>query len=198
MAFKLHSRLVFFNVCAIVLITLLMGYYLSTSLRTGFETEIEDQLYDSAILAKSFMRVSPLRGNPIELANSISKSLSVRVTIIAPDGKVLGDSDLTPERLADVENHSTRPEVMAAVQSGRGTSIRWSSTVNTTFIYVAIRLDDGQVRDDLGFAAAAETTDFCRGETPLCGNGHEKLCSVEDKSLQSSLTAREGMGLQAN
>jgi len=145
MAFKLHSRLVFFNVCAIVLITLLMGYYLSTSLRTGFETEIEDQLYDSAILAKSFMRVSPLRGNPIELANSISKSLSVRVTIIAPDGKVLGDSDLTPERLADVENHSTRPEVMAAVQSGRGTSIRWSSTVNITFIYVAIRLDDGEV-----------------------------------------------------
>ena len=48
---------------------------------------------------------------------------------------------------------------------------------------VAVRLDNGQVGNDLGFAAAAETTDFGRGETPLCGNGHEKLCSVEEKCL---------------
>jgi len=145
MALKLHSRLVVINVCAIVLITLLMGYYLSTSLRSAFESQIEAQLYDSAILAKSYMSVSPLHGNPIELANDISKSLSIRVTIIAPDGTVLGDSDLTPEQVANVENHSTRPEVMEAKKSGRGKSIRWSSTVNTTFIYVAILLDDGRV-----------------------------------------------------
>jgi two-component system phosphate regulon sensor histidine kinase PhoR len=145
MTFKLHSRLVFFNVCAIALITLLMGYYLSSNLRASFEAEIEDQLYMSARLAKDYRHASSLRGNPIELANDISRSLNVRVTLIAPDGKVLGDSDLTPEGVAKVENHSGRPEVIAALESGRGTSIRWSATVDIPFIYVAIRLDDGSV-----------------------------------------------------
>jgi len=145
MAFKLHSRLVFFNVVAIVLITLLMGYYLSTNLRSTFETEIEDQLYASAVLAKSYVRVSPVRGNAIELANDIGKSLDIRVTLIAKDGKVLGDSALTPQRIESVENHSDRPEVMAALDVGRGTSIRSSDTVGIPFIYVAVKLDDGGV-----------------------------------------------------
>jgi two-component system phosphate regulon sensor histidine kinase PhoR len=145
MAFKLHSRLVFLNVCAIVIITLMMGYYLGSSLRTTFESEIESQLYTSATLAKNYLQVSPLRGNPIELANDISRSLDVRVTLIASDGRVLGDSDLTPEGVAAVENHSGRPEVMAALQTGRGTSIRYSATVGVPFIYVATRLDDGSV-----------------------------------------------------
>src|SRR5580692_5976902 len=127
MAFKLHSRLVFLNVCAIVIITLLMGYYLGSSLRTTFESELESQMYRSATLAKNYRKISPLLGNPIELANDISRSLDVRVTLIAPDGRVLGDSDLTPEGVAAVENHSGRPEVMAALQTGRGTSIRNSA-----------------------------------------------------------------------
>src|SRR4030095_6199071 len=145
MAFRLHSRLVFFNVCAIVVITLLMGYYLGSRLRDTFESEIENQLSASAALAKSYLRVSPIRRNPIELANEISKSLNVRVTLIEHDGKVVGDSDLTPEGVAAVENHSDRPEVMAALETGRGTSIRQSATVGVPFIYVAVKLDDGRV-----------------------------------------------------
>jgi two-component system phosphate regulon sensor histidine kinase PhoR len=145
MVFRLHSRLVFFNVVAIVLITLLMGYYLSSSLRTVFESDIENQLYSSAVLAKSYMRFSPLSKNDIELAYDIGSRLGVRVTLIDKDGKVLGDSDLTPEGIASVENHSNRPEVMAAQEAGRGTSIRQSATVGVPFIYVAIKLDDGGV-----------------------------------------------------
>ncbi len=91
------------------------------------------------------MRVSPLRGNDIELANDIGRTLGVRVTLIDKDGKVLGDSELTPEGVASVENHSDRPEVMAALESGRGTSIRQSATVGVPFIYVAVKLDDGSV-----------------------------------------------------
>jgi two-component system phosphate regulon sensor histidine kinase PhoR len=145
MVFKLHSRLVFFNVVAIVLITLLMGYYLGTSLRSVFESDIEDQLYSSATLATHYMRISPLRGNNIELANDIGKQLGMRVTIIAQDGTVLGDSELTPQEVASVENHSNRPEVMDALDTGRGTSIRQSATVGVPFIYVAVKTDDGSM-----------------------------------------------------
>src|SRR3954465_2536745 len=145
MVFNLHSRLVFFNVVAIVLITLLMGYYLGTSLRSVFESDIEDQLYSSATLATHYMRISPLRGNNIELANDIGKQLGMRVTIIAQDGTVLGDSELTPQEVASVENHSNRPEVMDALDTGRGTSIRQSATVGVPFIYVAVKTDDGSM-----------------------------------------------------
>ena len=127
MVFKLHSRLVLFNIIAIVLVTLLMGYYLGTSLRDVFESDIEDQLYSSATLAIGYMPVRPLHGNNIELANDIGRHLGMRVTIIDKDGKVLGDSELTPQGVASVENHSNRPEVMAALESGRGTSIRQSA-----------------------------------------------------------------------
>jgi two-component system phosphate regulon sensor histidine kinase PhoR len=145
MVFRLHSRLVFLNVCAIAIVTLLMGYYLGSSLRTTFESEIESQLYTSATLAMNYRKVSPLLGKPIELANDISRSLDVQVTLIAPDGRVLGDSELTPEGVAAAENHSGQPEVMAALQTGHGTSIRWSETDGGPFIYVAARLDDGGV-----------------------------------------------------
>jgi two-component system phosphate regulon sensor histidine kinase PhoR len=145
MVFKLHSRLVLFNVVAIILITLLMGYYLGSSLRNVFESDIEDQMYSSATLASHYMRVSPLQGDNIELANDIGKHLGVRVTIIDKDGKVLGDSELTPQGVASVENHSNRPEVMDALENGRGTSIRQSATVGVPFIYVAVKMDDGGV-----------------------------------------------------
>src|SRR3954454_23833259 len=112
MAFRLHSRLVFFNVCAILIITILMGFSLSSDLRSTLEPDIENQLYASASLAKQYMRDSPLRSNPIAMANDISRALGIRVTLVAADGKVLGDSDLTPEGVAAVENHAGRPEIM--------------------------------------------------------------------------------------
>ena len=44
MAFRLHSRLVVLNAGAIGVLTLLLGYFLSGSVKSGFESEIEDQL----------------------------------------------------------------------------------------------------------------------------------------------------------
>ena len=46
-----------------------------------------------------------------------SEKIDARVTIIAADGTVLGD---TWENPATMENHATRPEVKAALASGIG------------------------------------------------------------------------------
>src|SRR5438093_664064 len=126
MAFRLHSRLVFLNGCALCIITLLLGYFLGSAIKETVEFEIEDQLHKSATLAKAYIGLHPDRDDPIRLAQDLSKSLDVRVTIIARDGVVLGDSDLLPESLRTVENHSNRPEVIQALKTGQGTSIRWS------------------------------------------------------------------------
>ena len=71
--------------------------------------------------------------------------LECRVTYIAPDGRVLGDSDLLPADVAGMENHASRPEVREAIQTGSGRSQRMSPTERQRMLYVARRLPDATV-----------------------------------------------------
>ena len=61
----------------------------------------------------------------------------IRLTAIAPSGKVIGDSHEDP---AGMENHSGRPEILEALQKGRGSSVRFSPTLGTPMMYVAVAL----------------------------------------------------------
>lgn len=64
----------------------------------------------------------------------------LRLTFIAPDGTVLGDTDADTE-----EDHSGRPEVEQALTEGWGSDVRRSSTTGITTAYVAYRFADGVV-----------------------------------------------------
>jgi two-component system phosphate regulon sensor histidine kinase PhoR len=78
-----------------------------------------------------------------DLAKQLGKDINARVTIIATDGTVLGDSEETP---ASMDNHATRPEVIAAIATGYGESIRFSKTLNQEMMYVAVPIqNDNQV-----------------------------------------------------
>jgi two-component system phosphate regulon sensor histidine kinase PhoR len=144
-ALRLHSRIVALNVAALSVASLLLGYFLSVSVKTAFESEIESQLYKSATLAREYLRVESDRTEAPELVGRISKLLGVRVTWIAANGRVIGDSEMTPAGLQRMENHSDRPEFLAAIKDGRGASIRQSATLGTRFIYVAVTIGDGSV-----------------------------------------------------
>ncbi len=79
--------------------------------------------------------------------------LGIRVTLIVPDGTVLGDSEVKLSDLASVENHATRPEILAAKVQGFGTATRLSSTVGVSFLYGARRLEhDGRLTGYLRLA----------------------------------------------
>ena len=71
------------------------------------------------------------------MADSISKASSARVSYFALDGTVVGDSHLTFEQVIKAENHSDRPELMAARSRGIGTSMRYSTTLRKDMIYIA-------------------------------------------------------------
>jgi two-component system, OmpR family, phosphate regulon sensor histidine kinase PhoR len=142
---RLHSRLVALNVVALSVMTLVLGYFLSDRLKTTFEFEIESQLYRSATLAKEFVRLRSSSTDPTQLVTEIAKLLGVRVTLIAPDGRVVGDSEVASKSLTRLENHSNRPEFIDARRGGRGASVRHSATLGVSFIYVAVSLDDGSV-----------------------------------------------------
>ncbi|USD43256.1 diguanylate cyclase [Vibrio sp. SCSIO 43135] len=64
-----------------------------------------------------------------------------RFTIIHSSGKVLGDSQLNGREIANTDDHSSRPEVMAALAGDHGMSKHYSSTVNQEMLYVAKRLE---------------------------------------------------------
>ena len=52
--------------------------------------------------------------DPYALAHTDGRALGHRVTLIRPDGVVVGDADFDREGMKQLENHSTRPEVVAA------------------------------------------------------------------------------------
>lgn len=66
-----------------------------------------------------------------------------RITVLGPDGSVLGDSESSPERM---EDRSRRPEVKAAMAGSIGKSVRYSFTINRDMVYVAIPIvRDGKI-----------------------------------------------------
>ncbi len=69
------------------------------------------------------------------LAKKLGVEIDARVTIIALDGKVLGDSHEAPSTM---ENHATRPEVKDALALGVGESTRYSTTLGEQMMYVAV------------------------------------------------------------
>ena len=69
------------------------------------------------------------------LAKEIGKNIKTRITIIAPSGKVLADSEKDPRLM---ENHNDRPEVKQSKEKGFGKSLRFSTTVKEEMLYVAI------------------------------------------------------------
>jgi len=58
--------------------------------------------------------------------------------LIAPDGTVIGDSDVGQARLAQLENHLQRPEVQEALKNGSGSALRYSDTLRTSMLYSAM------------------------------------------------------------
>jgi hypothetical protein len=84
-------------------------------------------------------------GDTREAISRLGRQLSLRTTLIARDGRVLGDSSVAPERLGSLENHANRPEILDAGRSGRGVRTRFSSTVGARLVYAAVRLRGGEV-----------------------------------------------------
>lgn len=70
-------------------------------------------------------------------AQQTSQRSSARISIIDPQGVVLADSDHDPKTL---DNHATRPEIMAAYRTGIGSSTRPSTSSNQDLRYLALRI----------------------------------------------------------
>jgi len=112
----------------------------SWSVRSSLERRIERELTVEARMAAE-MLAHHTAVTEAELdgeADTLGGILSARVTFITADGRVVGDSELTPDQLRSVENHGQRPEIVEARKQGLGSAQRPSATIRADMMYVAI------------------------------------------------------------
>ncbi len=125
----------------------------SSSLRQFYLARIAEDLESRAHLAED--QIVPLLAakNYVQidaLCKELGKRSATRLTVILPDGKVVGDSLESPRQM---DNHATRPEVADALSQGKGVSLRYSQTLQQTLRYVAVPARDKE--QTLGVVRAA-------------------------------------------
>ena len=107
--------------------------------------------------------------DPDSLADVAGGALGHRVTLIAADGVVAGDSEFDGEALARLENHAARPEVVEARRSAFGWSRRTSASAGDEELYVAVRAPLGAARVSLGIASIEAAADGARRDVLVAG-----------------------------
>jgi two-component system, OmpR family, phosphate regulon sensor histidine kinase PhoR len=132
---------VFISYLAIVVLLFASFYfYSSTLVRNFYISSLSRHLEQTAHLLASVLP-SELEGPELDsLARERSEEIGARITVIAADGKVLGDS---AEESGRMENHGSRPEVIAAFSKTTGTTVRHSTTVGYEMLYAAVLQADG-------------------------------------------------------
>ena len=141
---RLRTRL-FLAAFGIATVSLLLAAALvSWSLERQLLERIEAELVaETGLVAELVSRRPPdVTGGELDTeADELASELGARVTLLAADGRVLGDSAEDGARLARMENHGTRPEIVSARTSGIGVSRRFSTTVESNLLYVAVTVD---------------------------------------------------------
>jgi two-component system phosphate regulon sensor histidine kinase PhoR len=134
----------FLSYLAVVLLLFVLFYLYATATVKDFHiSSLSAKMRDEA---KIVMRLLPvgLEGAALDrICRDLGRDLGVRITVIALDGKVLGDSD---ESSAAMENHGARPEVVEALAGGAGQSTRYSTTVHHEMLYQAVLSSEGNRR----------------------------------------------------
>ncbi|HEX3346318.1 MAG TPA: hypothetical protein VHS09_17160, partial [Polyangiaceae bacterium] len=150
MTFSVRTKLF---LVSIALIAASMGSadaYLTPTIANHLTERIRADLLVRARLVAREAAASPAPLAPTEpswdaLARALGKTANGRVTFIASDGVVVGDSEVPAADLPRLENHASRPEVRDALATGEGEAERLSTTVQQPMVYAAVRFERGGV-----------------------------------------------------
>ncbi len=140
-----QTKFFFAALSAAILALIVAGLLFATTMRRQTNARIEKTLVAEARLAADLLgRAAAPQAGASELAtydeeaDRLGQLIDARVTLIAADGRVLGDSSETVDAVALMENHGQRPEVVAARAAGLGQARRYSDTLKIDMLYVAV------------------------------------------------------------
>jgi two-component system, OmpR family, phosphate regulon sensor histidine kinase PhoR len=139
----IRGKLFAISLALIGLAALTSGVLVETVMRSLLVERLTEELTRVAgVSAEALAMIEePIaRGSEQLLVQRLGRLAHARVTVVSHDGLVLADSALSTAELAHAENHADRPEVRRAAQAGRGIATRYSETIGTDMMYVAVPL----------------------------------------------------------
>lgn len=141
MTLGIRAKLFFISL-GLIVAAVAIGYaYSSRELERRMTEEIEVDLFVRARLVADRTAESSVSFDDhvrwSAIAADLGKRADARVTLIAKDGRVIGDSDVPDSRLSQLENHEERLEVKAALAGKPGRDLRDSVTTGRRMLYVA-------------------------------------------------------------
>ena len=126
---------IFFSYLVIICLSFfLLDILMRDEIKSVLTSQIEEELFSYSGLLKL---ASPEKSS--ENIQQIAKISDCRITLIDAKGKVFADSEKDPALL---ENHLNRPEVQEARLKGKGKSVRFSNSIGTNMLYVAVVVKD--------------------------------------------------------
>jgi two-component system phosphate regulon sensor histidine kinase PhoR len=146
---KLYAGYSLLVLLAVVTVGVLVGRRITTDTLREVERSLLVQahlLQNIAASALAGYGDTDLQAEVRELGDRIDS----RLTVIRADGIVLADSEEEP---SSMDNHGSRPEVVAARMDGVGVSTRFSRTVAANLMYVALPVTRGD--EVLGYVRAS-------------------------------------------
>ncbi len=144
---SLRLRLALPFLLLIILSLLGLELYLDGMYRRLLTSGLETRLLQEARLIASLVTAGDLAPENSEKLNAITvewaENLTTRVTVILADGTVVAESTSSWE---DMVNHANRPEFIQALAENVGTSLRFSTTTQEQYMYVAAAIDSPEGR----------------------------------------------------
>ncbi len=131
------------------------GWYATSSFHNFYLDQTREVLKARAILIRGII-LPPFEKQDFSEVDKLCKKLgsesSTRITIVSASGLVIGDTDEEPLKMV---NHADRAEIIEAMDTGFGRSIRKSPTLGIDMMYVAVRLKEnanlGVIRTALSY-----------------------------------------------
>ena len=136
---------VYFLLAAVVALAIATGNAVRT-LRRLHEAHVSRGLeLRGRLAARDVLRFSPAHDADRidDICKEVGSLTGTRMTVILPEGRVIGDSDEDPDGM---DNHAGRPEVAEALRGKTGTSVRYSDTLKKRLKYTALPVErDGEI-----------------------------------------------------
>ena len=143
---KIIWKFFFIQTVPILISLIIIGIYISFFFKEYYIKAITTQLKSNSLLIRDIIKAD-IQEKDIERLNLVTKRLgreiNTRLTIINPEGMVLGDSEENPQKM---ENHSDRPEIKEAIKGRIGKSSRYSTTLKKDMMYLALPIKDDAYR----------------------------------------------------
>jgi two-component system phosphate regulon sensor histidine kinase PhoR len=138
---KIRHKLLLIFIASALAASVLVGVGSTQVVRSAVRDRFLERIRAEGAALKWWVALAPESRTNQQIAVAAGGRLGYRVTFIAADGVVLGDSAHDLRGLAEMENHAGRPEIACAMREGSGDSRRSSTTTGEEYFYYALRAD---------------------------------------------------------